>query len=442
MFNAMIYVRKFSFCIAGCVRSVVLMCMLFMAGIMEAQTRMDTVLAKAQLANKYFMESVPDPTADSHTDKVRPSHIWTRGVYYEGLMSLYDIDPQEKYIEYTDTWASYHGWAPRSTVWKVHADDQCCTQTYMTRYFQVGGSEKYVKAQQDFDNQMSGNDRSVHDHDWTWIDAIQMSMPALAMLTKITGERKYMDFAMQSYTWTRNSCNGKALFVENEGLWWRDANLYGVKENDGKNSYWSRGNGWVYVALQRVMDQLDEDDEYYQQLKDDYMLMSSALPAIQREDGFWNASLVSSEYNGPELTGTALFLSGLSWGLRKGYLVGDEYREAADRAWEACKACVHDNGFLGYVQGTSDRPSKGWPFTYDAVPNFEDFGTGCFLLGVTEYYKLLATEQATGVDDICASADDVKTVAAVYDLMGRKVVSPVKGRLYIVNGEKRVWNAE
>jgi hypothetical protein len=41
------------------------------------------------------------------------------------------------------------------------------------------------------------------------------------------------------------------------------------------------------------------------------------------------------------------------------------------------------------VQGTGKEPSAGQPVTYDSFPDFEDFGTGCFLLGATEYYKLI-----------------------------------------------------
>ena len=405
--------------------------------IATAQTKLDTILDKARLANKYFMEKVSDPTANSYTDKERPSHIWTRGVYYEGLMSLYSIDANQDYIDYTDTWATFHKWAPRSSVWKVHADDQCCTQTYMERYFQDGGNEKYINVKADFDNQISGSDRSIHNRDWTWIDAIQMSMPALAMLTQITGNRKYIDFAMRSYLWTRDTCGTTPLFIKNEGLWWRDAKLYGVKESDGKNSYWSRGNGWVYVALTRVMDHLDEDDEYYALLKNDFMLMSQALPSIQREDGFWNASLISTQYNGPELTGTALFLSGLSWGIRKGYLTSEKYHAVADKAWEACKSCVHDDGFLGYVQGTADRPSKGWPFTYDGVPNFEDYGLGCFLLAATEYYKLLVQEKTDAISNITIDGTDTKD--DVYDALGRKVSTMKKGNLYMKKGMKFIY---
>ena len=93
-------------------------------------------------------------------------------------------------------------------------------------------------------------------------------------------------------------------------------------------------------------------------------------------------------YGGPEMTGTALFLYGMSWGINHGLLKAKVYRPICDKAWEALKACVHEDGFLGYNQGTGKDPSAGQPVTYNSLPDFEDYGTGCFLLGATEYYKL------------------------------------------------------
>jgi hypothetical protein len=49
---------------------------------------------------------------------------------------------------------------------------------------------------------------------------------------------------------------------------------------------------------------------------------------------------------------------------------------------------VHQDGFLGYVQGTGQQPSDGQPVTFDKQPNYEDFGLGCFLLGGSEVARL------------------------------------------------------
>ena len=130
--------------------------------------------------------------------------------------------------------------------------------------------------------------------------------------------------------------------------------------------------------------------KYIKLLKKDFLLMSEALLKCQREDGLWNPSLVSSNYEGKELTGTALFLYGMAWGIQNKLLKDKQYRPACDRAWTAIvRDCIHRDGFLGWVQGTGKDPSAGQPLSYTKVPDFEDYGTGCFLLGAAEYYKLI-----------------------------------------------------
>jgi rhamnogalacturonyl hydrolase YesR len=176
-----------------------------------------------------------------------------------------------------------------------------------------------------------------------------------------------------------------------DGLWWRDADYVPpYKEPDGKDCYWSRGNGWVYAALVRCMNELPKKSKEYKELKKDFLLMSEGLRKCQREDGFWNPSLVSTNYAMPETSGTALFLYGICWGMQQGYLKEKVYRPIADKAWEAMvRDAVHADGFLGWMQGTGKDPSAGQPLSYTRIPDFEDYGTGCFLLGATEYFKLL-----------------------------------------------------
>lgn len=362
---------------------------------MAQNEKAQQVLETLRLGNNYFMAKYADPTEDTHVGgKTRPSSLWTRGVYYEGLMALYEIDKDPRYIDYTDRWANYHQWTPRNGIKTCDADDQCCEQTYIDRYIQSGGEEKILKTKQNLAIQMvTGNkkaDGALYGW-WTWIDAIQMAMPVYAQMYKLTGERRYMDHAMKMYVWSRDTLAG-GLFNVKEGLWWRDADYVPpYKTPDGKNCYWSRGNGWVYAALVRCMNLLSPKDKYYKQLKKDFIIMSKALKACQRpEDGMWNPSLVSyADYGGKEMTGTALFVYGMAWGIRQGILKEREYKPVCDRAWEAIRECVHKDGFLGWVQGTGKAPCDGQPLSYDKVPDFEDYGTGCFLLGGVEYYKLI-----------------------------------------------------
>lgn len=346
----------------------------------------EEIINVVRKTNDYFMKKYSDPTLDTYVNKRRTSNLWTRAVYYEGLMALYEIDPQQRYIEYTDRWADHHKWTARGSVNDTDADNQCCQQTYIDRHIQSGMKKDLSHVKENLDHQM-GTQRCNY---WTWIDAIQMAMPVYAKYAKLTGERKYLDYAMNSYRWSRDTL-ASGLFNKKEGLWWRDKDYVPpYKESDGNNCYWSRGNGWVYAALVRVMETLPKNDKAYKELKKDFLAMSKALVKCQREDGFWNVSLVSPvTYGGPEMTGTALFLYGMAWGVRQGILPQKAYLPVMEMAWKALASSVHDNGFIGYNQGTGKDPSAGQPVTFTSMPDFEDYGTGCFILGAVEYYKIL-----------------------------------------------------
>lgn len=391
----------------------------------------DDVLEVARRVNNYFVQKWPDPTKDTFVGRRRPSSLWTRGVFYEGLMALYGIDPQPSYIKYVDDWGNYHKWTPRNGTKTTNADDQCCMQTYLERYALMDdGRWTMDSCRVNMEKQMA---QGRVDY-WTWIDAIQMAMPAYAKMYQVTGDVRYIRFARDCYEWSRNKCGG-GLWNPQEGLWWRDADFVPpYKESDGNNCYWSRGNGWVVAALVRTIDSLTptlsngegvEVRAFLEELKADYKAMMQALLKCQREDGFWNVSLMSpATFGGPETSGTALFLMGMAWGIRNGLLPAEEYRAATDKAWKAVASAVHSNGFIGYLQGTGKEPKDGQPVTYTSVPDFEDYGAGCVLLGAVEYYRLIKNERLKIKNGIQSANRLVTKAGARWWWLGSAVTKP------------------
>jgi len=64
----------------------------------------EKTMAAMVIANKYFMEKWPDVGKTIITERERPSNIWTRGTYYEGLMALYKLKPDPEYLNYALSW--------------------------------------------------------------------------------------------------------------------------------------------------------------------------------------------------------------------------------------------------------------------------------------------------------------------------------------------------
>lgn len=347
------------------------------------------ILKVMELTNGYFMKKWPDPGVPIvHPDRTRPSNIWTRAVYYEGLMAFYSVNPEKEYRDYALQWGQKHNWGLREGyTYTRDADNQACGQTYIDLFLMDKDSVKNATIKESVDSMMQTDKID----DWHWIDAIQMAMPVFARLGFVYQDIRYYNRMFQMYWFTRNQHGGNGLYNQKDGLWWRDKDFVPpYREPNSEDCYWSRGNGWVLAALVRTMEFVPDSTHFYTAYLVDFKDMAKALVPLQRPDGFWNVSLHdSTHFGGKELSGTALFTYGLAWGINKGHLDRATYLPVVTKAWNAMVThSVHRNGMLGFVQGTGKEPKDGQPVTYDRAANFEDYGLGCFLLAGSEVFKL------------------------------------------------------
>ena len=340
-----------------------------------------------QLTNQYFMTKWSDPGKPIITNRERPGNIWTRGVYYEGLMALYNIDKQKKYYDYAVDWSEKHKWGMRTGANTRNADDQTCGQTYIDLYL-IDNKPKRIK---DIKTSIDAMVKSDKKDDRNWIDAIQMSMPVFVKLGVVYNDTSYFRKMYELYSFAKYNHGGKGLYNAADHLWWRDKDFVPpYKEPKGEDCYWSRGNGWVFAALARTLSLLPKTDPHYNEILQDFTNMAAALIPLQRKDGFWNVSLHDSiHFGGKETSGTTLFTYGFAWGINKEILDKKIYKPIVIKSWNAMvKDCVHPDGMLGYVQGTGKEPKDGQPMGYSNIPDFDDYGLGCFLLAGSEVYKL------------------------------------------------------
>ena len=372
------------------ITSSILLLMLFSISNLAAQTVSSSkkTMESMVLANKYFMEKWPDVGKTIITERERPSNIWTRGVYYEGLMALYKLNPDASYLNYAVSWGEFHKWGLRDGIKTRNGDNQCCGQTYIDLYMMDRYKEERIKDIKACIDNMLATDKV---DDWNWIDAMQMAMPVYARLGSIYKDNRYFDRMHEMYLFTKLKHGTKGLYSPVDHLWWRDKDFVPpYKEPNGEDCYWSRGNGWVVAALVRTMKFLPKNSKYRKEYMNTLKEMFEALVPLQRTDGFWNVSLMDpTHFGGKEVTGTALFVYGMAWGINEGVISKKTYLPVVMKAWNALVTeSVHPNGFLGFVQGTGKEPKDSQPVGFDNVPNFEDFGLGCFLLAGTEVYKL------------------------------------------------------
>jgi len=372
------------------------------AGFMPPQSQ---ILSDMVLANNYFTNEWPVPGCSSCLSGAHGSSIWTRGTYFEGSLALYRVNHDLNIYNYAVQWGSFTNWNLRYGDTDNSPDDQCAGQEYVELYLlDTNQTSRLTHIANNVNFWMKSN---LGLSTWTYVDSIHMSMAAFAKLSvlnsnTISALKTNATYAPEMYSFFHSikSVYGRSngLYNASDHLWWRDTNYlsnYTASDGTKQKCYWSRGNGWAFVALVRVMDVLPTNDTHYAEYLQTFTNMAAAIKAVQRADGFWNVNLAyTNDYPGPESSGTACFTYGFAWGINHGFLDTNTYLPAVIAGWNALAVgALHhstgsDNGFLGYEQGSGAQPADGQPVTYTSVPNFDDFGLGLFLLAGSQVYQL------------------------------------------------------
>lgn len=318
--------------------------------------------------------------ADWQLARAQPyfSRIWTEAVMYTGFMAASEATGDPKYRDAMLATARHFDFQERDRL--PNADDLAIAQTYLDLYFQEKnpGMLRLTKAEMDDLLPLATlkpNDPRIP---WWWCDALFMAPPVWAKMYKATGERKYLDY--MHLNWKRTY---ELLYDKDEHLYARDASYKDKREPNGKKIFWSRGEGWVMGGLARVLDYVPADDPqrpfYVQQLRD----MSEKIASLQGADGLWHAGLLDPKtYPLPEISGSALFVYGMAYGVNHGLLDGARYRPVIAKAWAGILKNVYADGRVGNIQQTGAEPAFYRP------SSSYDYGVGGFMLAAAELKRM------------------------------------------------------
>jgi unsaturated rhamnogalacturonyl hydrolase len=173
------------------------------------------------------------------------------------------------------------------------------------------------------------------------------------------------------------------LYDKEEDLFFRDESYFDKRTPAGNKTFWARGNGWVMAGIARLLPYLPKEDEHRDRYVDLLRKMSASVKRVQQDDGLWRPSLLDpDEVPHPETSGSAFFCFALAWGVNNGYLDRDEYLPVIRKAWSGLNDNVTEEGMLEWVQPIGASPDKV------VKSNFQEYGSGAYLLAASEIYKL------------------------------------------------------
>jgi len=322
---------------------------------------------------------------------------WVHGAFMTGIMEAARTTGDPAYLDYAWKIAADNSWqlGPRFE----HGDDHIIGQSYLELH-EIDPARANIKPTIETFDRLLAKHYDGAKLLW-WCDSLYMHPQVWARLAKATGDKKYLD-EMDRLYWA----SVDYLYDKGEHLFFRDKNYMphdkdfkptrdkkGVTtrfiEANGQKMFWSRGNGWVFAGLPRIMNYIPATDPRRAKYEKLFKQMAARIAALQSPDGLWRMGLLNPDaYGRGEESGSAFFIYGLAWGVRTGLLDAATYRPVIERGWRALLACQQPDGMIGYVQPIGAAPGE-----HSAKTN-QEYGTGGFLLAASEMYKLAATTTA------------------------------------------------
>ena len=327
-----------------------------------------------------------------------PEHgrsFWDNAAYHTGNMEAYFLTNKPEYLEYSKGWAEHNEWkgakSDHKANWKysygesndyvLFGDYQICFQTYADLYNLEPDTHKIARAREVMEYQMSTPNNDY----WWWADGLYMVMPVMTKLYKVTDNQQYLDKLYEYFTYAKN-----LMYDEESALFYRDGKYIYPKHktNQGLKDFWSRGNGWVFAGLAKVLQDLPENDAHRAEYITIYQAMAKSLATAQQEEGYWTRSLLDPvQAPGRETSGTAFFTYGYLWGVNNGFLDKSTYEPVIKQGWKyLTEIALQPNGKIGYVQPIGERADQHKNVGPETTA---DFGVGAFLLAGSEMVKYL-----------------------------------------------------
>ena len=217
-----------------------------------------------------------------------------------------------------------------------------------------------------------------------WLDDLYMSVPALAQMGGLTGDRAYFDDAVKQVQQF-----SRRMFDREKGLFMHGW-VQGMEVHP--EFFWARANGWALMSLVELLDVLPDDHPDRTAVLDLLRAHVRGLSARQSGTGFWH-QLLDRDDSYLETSATAIYAYSMARAIDRGWIDPLAYGPAALLAWNAVTTRVDARG---QVEGTCVGTGMGFePAFYYHRPTspFAAHGYGPVLLAGAEMVRLLKTHR-------------------------------------------------
>lgn len=173
-----------------------------------------------------------------------------------------------------------------------------------------------------------------------WADDMYMSIPALAEMGRLTGERAYFDDAVANVMGMSSRMFNPQLGLYTHG--WH------ANHPDAPRFYWARANGWAVLAMSDLLDVLPKDHPGYPKVLAQLRASLKGIAELQSGSGLWH-QMIDRNDSYLETSASAIFTYVIAHAVNEGWVSPTTYGSIAQTGWNALSTRITA---LGQVEGT------------------------------------------------------------------------------------------
>ena len=215
--------------------------------------------------------------------------------------------------------------------------------------------------------------------DSLWLDDLYMSVPALAQMGALTGERSYFDDAVKQIVQF-----SERMFVGEKGLYMHGW-IGGMEPHPV--FHWGRANGWAILAMTELLDVLPKDHPGREKVLALYRAHVRGIAATQGGAGLWH-QLMDRNDSYLETSASAIFTYCIARGVNQGWLDARAYVPVVSLGWNAVTKQVNAKGQVENVCVGTGMGFDPAFYYYRPVSMYAAHGYGPVLLAGAEMIAL------------------------------------------------------
>lgn len=217
-----------------------------------------------------------------------------------------------------------------------------------------------------------------------WLDDLYMSVPALALMGKVSGEKKYYDDGAKQILQF-----AERMFVKEKGLW---AHGWTMSAEEHPAFHWARANGWAAMAITELLEVLPADHPQRADVMKIYKAFMKGLAQVQSGQGLWHNVLDRND-SYLETSATAMFTYAMARGINRGWLDPVTYGPVAMLGWNGLAPKVTAQGQVEDVCVATDLAFDYAFYYYRPKSSTVPHGFGPVLLAGAEMTKLVKAKE-------------------------------------------------